>query len=809
MENLIKPLFEKISVSDFSLAHVQTAVSEADVLPILVIQRNSRIDRIAVQALMEKHLQIQASRIHFLDTPIDWDRETDKISSWAQNNDIFLVSLAQSGKSGSPCQVFLPLQRLGKQLNKTATLIPVHPVWNKYPRPLRSSGRLFGGKRTLSGAGRFRKILFSPGQITLEVGTPTPIHTLVTRRIDDREQEHLIRTHLFRTLVRLERAVIGPPMKSRQLTAQRVMRDRRLQEQIEHLSGGSEDKREKYRAQALKILHELAADFRSRTVMRFRKVLDWAWPRVIEGFWVDEEGIERYREKARQAPALLMPCHRSHADYLLLSYLFHRYSLMIPYIAAGINLSFWPMGPIFRHSGAYFIRRSFKGDRLYPVVLEAYIRRLLKDHIPQEFFPEGTRSRTGKLLHPKTGLLSINVNMVRRAEIHDLLMAPVSITYGRLFESTSYLREADGETKEKESAKSVLRTTRLLGKNFGKVYLSFGDPFFLSEYLATRNINLQQLTDPEFREFTTELGYDVVRSIQKATRVTPVAILSLMFLSNIRKGLSKSGLLRRLEYALAFFKDRNAPMAELDTDPETQVFKVLHHLVQAGSIQELHVDGETVYRPVDDHRNYLEYYKNNIVHLFVHVSFVSIAILRAKRNRIPRSVLCEHYRFLHKLFAMEFVYDTHEPDETQVDRELNILKAHRLVQMDKDDVIVPPEALFVLRNISVILVSYLESYFTVLDSYYTIARSDDETPPNIIPSVLSRGRYLYTMGEINRRESISKFYYQTGHQWMNRSGIVNWPALSVDLRKETDTEATRTYRELKKNIRAYISAIYG
>ena len=467
------------------------------------------------------------------------------------------------------------------------------------------------------------------------------------------------------------------------------------------------------------------------------------------------------------------------------------------------------MGPIFRRSGAYFIRRSFKGDRLYPSVLEAYIRRLLKDHIPQEFFPEGTRSRTGKLLHPKTGLLSINVNAVRRGDVNDLLFTPVSITYGRLFESSSYLREADGETKEKESARSVLKTTRLLGKNFGKVYVSFGDPFFLSEYVKEKQVDLSELDDSAFREFTTELGYDVIRSIQRATRVTPIAILALMFLSNIRKGLSHSGLMRRLHYAVSLFEERNVPMAELDDEPEARVVQVLRHLVETGQVQELHVDGETVYRPEEDHRNFLEYYKNNIVHLFVDTSLVSIAILRAKRNRISREMIWEHYTFLRKLFFMEFVYDTHEPDKKTMERELVTLASHNLIQLDGNEVVVPSDALFVLRNIAAIIVSYLESYFTILDSYQPIARGDDEVPPSILPSVLSRGRYLFAMGEITRRESINKFYYQTGHQWMNRSGLVNWPVLATELRKDMDTEVTRNYRELKKTIRGYLTVIYG
>jgi len=724
--------------------------------------------------------------------------------------DAAVVFLGSGQRPGDPAPLFTQLYEEAERAGRTVMLVPTMPIWDKFPRSMKQWRELRKPKSAPGDLRRIYRLLVSPHKRTaLEMGEPIPLSGYFLRKESPKEVELRIRLHLFRSLLRLERAVVGPPLRDRNRTVNRVLKDRRLLEQIEELAAGDPEKRAALVAQARKILFELAADFRQSTIIRFRRTLDWAWPKVIEGFWVDEPGLEKYREISRKAPALVLPCHRSHADYLLVSYLFNHYNLMIPYIAAGINLSFWPMGPIFRHSGAYFIRRSFKGDRLYPLVLDAYVRRLLKDHIPQEFFPEGTRSRTGKLLHPKTGLLAINLRAVQRGDVPDLAIAPVSIVYGRLFESSSYLREAEGAGKQKESAAAVLKTTRLLGKNFGKVYLNFAPPFLLSEYLADHNVKLETLDDTAFRELTTSLGYHVIREIQRATLVTPIALLALLFLSNIRRGMRKDGLLRRARYALAYLNSRGARLAEFSEDPEPAILDFLDRLVRAERIESIQLEGDTVFRAVEQHRNDLEYYKNNIVHLFVYVSFAAISLLMEKRESVSLENVRYHYEFLRHLFFKEFIYDTTDPSPEELDRELNALCEFGLITRAGDMIRIESGGTFILRNIASLLLSYLEAYATVLDSYTAIARSDDTPPPNIIPSIISRGKLLYTMGDITRRESINKFYYQTGHQWMNVSGLVNWPVLFEALRKREENDAVTAYRNLKDRVKQALSAIYG
>lgn len=800
-------IFSRLQITDHVLQMISENIQSPDSLTVFVLKHDSRLEKRFLKWVIEESIGRDLKFFPSFTTtnPRDGEKALLRVNEWKSDQPVLVILQPQKPFKKTP-PFFNQLAELVQKTGKKLILIPICIIWNKYPLAI-TKHPLFSGKHRYHSEIYHRyMLLFRPKNIVFEIGTPfTPDFSGYDTKTGDQQ----VRSRLFRYLARMERAVTGPPMRSRAHISQRVLKDRRFLKQLELLSGGDEEKQPKLLRQAEKILYEMAADFKKSTIKKFQKTLGWAWPKIIEGFWVDHKGMDQYRILSRKAPALVMPCHRSHADYLIVSYLFNMNNLMLPFIAAGINLSFWPMGPIFRRSGAYFIRRSFKGDKLYPLVLEAYIRRLLKDKIPQEFFPEGTRSRTGKLLHPKTGLMAINLSAVRNGDVKDLLFVPLSIVYGKLFETGSYLHEAEGAVKKKENARSVLKTARLLGKNFGKVYMNFGKMFMLSDFLSEKGIQLDQLNDNEFRDFTNQAGYRVIREIQKSTLITPIALVSLLFLSNVRRGMTRDSLMLRLDYALRFFKSRSVPVAELSTAIDEAIIRVLDYLVQSEKIEEHTIGNQVIYRPVESRRSYMEYYKNNIIHHFIDVSFVAASILKVKKSSFTFQELAEEYNFLHKLFHMEFVYETDDPQQSNIRRELSLLKELGLVSREGEAFSIDSKSSFVLRNIAGCILSYLEAYYTILESYYSISRQNETLPPNILPSILTRGKLLHAMGEITKKESVNKFYYQTGHQWMNRSGLVNWSALAPELRKGEKTEQILNYRQLKENLNAFISAITG
>src|SRR5206468_3970005 len=234
-------------------------------------------------------------------------------------------------------------------------------------------------------------------------------------------------------------------------------------------------------------------------------------------------------------PVVLVPCHRSHFDYLILSYIFHTNYLSPPHIAAGINLSFWPMGPLFRGAGAFFIRRTFEDNELYKMVFRKYLTFLIREGYTQEFFIEGGRTRTGKILTPKLGMLSTILNAFVQGVRRDLYFVPISIHYGRIPEEEAYKREVAAEEKQRESLWALLRARSVLKRRYGTVYVSYADPISLNAVLGpARERFAAGLGDPEGEEekrrFIQRLGFRLLRAVNDAavagaTAVSATALL--------------------------------------------------------------------------------------------------------------------------------------------------------------------------------------------------------------------------------------------------------------------------------------------
>ncbi|WP_274873272.1 1-acyl-sn-glycerol-3-phosphate acyltransferase, partial [Serratia marcescens] len=224
------------------------------------------------------------------------------------------------------------------------------------------------------------------------------------------------------------------------------------------------------------------------------RVLSWTWNRLYQG--INVTNAERVRQLAQDGHEIVyVPCHRSHMDYLLLSYVLYHQGLVPPHIAAGINLNFWPAGPIFRRLGAFFIRRTFKGNKLYSTVFREYLGELFTRGYSVEYFVEGGRSRTGRLLEPKTGTLSMTIQAMLRGGTRPITLVPIYIGYEHVMEVGTYAKELRGATKEKESLPQMLRGLRKL-RNLGQGYVNFGEPLPLTAYLNQNVPQWRESIDP-------------------------------------------------------------------------------------------------------------------------------------------------------------------------------------------------------------------------------------------------------------------------------------------------------------------------
>src|SRR6476659_9007603 len=348
---------------------------------------------------------------------------------------------------------------------------------------------LFSENWTL--VGRFRRllaILLNGRNTMVRFATPIDLRAIVTEDIPSeravRKLSRVLRTHFHR----IREAVIGPDLSTRRLLIDKVLAADSVKEaiadQARRDNRGSTDKgHEDAWKKAYAFAYEIAADYSHPVVRSASFLLTSVWNRVFRGVLVHH--LDELKAAATGYVVVYVPCHRSHMDYLLLSYLLFTRGIVPPHIVAGINLNLPVIGTLLRRGGAFFIRRSIRGSALYSAVLGEYVAQLVAGGYSLEFFVEGGRSRTGRLLQPKGGMVSMTVRGYLRQPSRPVLFQPVYIGYEKLMEGTSYLDELSGKPKQNESIlRLLIGIPRVLRQNYGQVVVNFGEPIALDDMLA-------------------------------------------------------------------------------------------------------------------------------------------------------------------------------------------------------------------------------------------------------------------------------------------------------------------------------------
>ncbi len=247
---------------------------------------------------------------------------------------------------------------------------------------------------------------------------------------------------------------------------------------------------------------------------------------MFQGISYNVEELQHIKAISQKGPIVFVPCHKSHVDYLMLPYLMYRNNMAVPYIAAGANLSFWPIGPIFRALGAFFLRRTFRGNVLYSKVFSEYIHQVLLEGYNIKIFIEGTRSRTGKLIMPKLGFLSILMNAYKNGACDDLVFAPIYIGYDHVLEEKSYLHEIEGGKKEPESFLQVVSARKFLKNRYGKIYIKFHPTISLNKLLEQDGTRFDEMLTKDQNALCRNMGHRIINAINTVTVITPHALVT-------------------------------------------------------------------------------------------------------------------------------------------------------------------------------------------------------------------------------------------------------------------------------------------
>ena len=503
------------------------------------------------------------------------------------------------------------------------------------------------------------------------------------------------------------------------------------------------------------------------------------WRRIYDAIIVDDADLERVRQAARKGPLVLVPSHRSHVDYLVMSQVMIQHGMLPPHIAAGDNLSFFPLGPILRRGGAFFLRRSFKGDVVYGAVFRAYVRRLFKEGLTQEFFIEGGRSRTGKTLPPKLGLLSMLVDAWLESREDDAVFVPCHIAYEKIVEATSYTKELGGAAKEKESAAGLVKAAGVLRGRYGKVFVTFDEPISLKDHMAQRGLGRDDVAnagdglDDVVRAATAGLGHRIVYGINRAALVTAMSVVCASLFGFRKKGLDEAQLLAGATLLLAHIKRVGgrrfeAGLGLTDNDDSARIVLrgALDKLVGDGLIHRQEADGRTLYRVDDNAWLILDVHKNHVLHHAVSEAIVASALIAAGATpgtSRPRAEVKRQARVLSRALKLEFIFQPGVPFDALFDRAIDHAAASGFIVLGGNDhstIGVPdqglPRAAFgFARNL---IAGFVECYAVVVDRIVDIVGPDAGglEERQVVARLLDAVRAGVMAGDLHAVEAASK-----------------------------------------------------
>ncbi len=691
------------------------------------------------------------------------------------------------------------LIELQKQTDTQVIIVPediiyVTKPWHKDP----SLGDILLGTHEKPGLiKRLFLLVRQPEKIRVAVANPVNLKEFINLpeidSLDAEFQTHRLRSHLVDILNRQRKSITGPVLKSRQEITEDILTRKSLKEYLADYAAKNNRPLYKINKKAASYINEIAANYNMRVISFLNLLLTWVFNNIFDGLVLNQNEINRMREKSTQAPLILIPCHKSHLDYLLLPYVMLRNNMPCPHIAAGKNLSFWPLGPIFRGGGAFFIRRTFKGAELYTKIFGAYLEKLLYEGFNLKIFIEGGRSRTGKLLTPRPGGLGMIIRAYLNGACDNLYFVPVFVGYDRVLEEDAYLKEIEGGKKSPETLKGLLNTRKFLKKKYGKVYIKFDEPLSLKDYLKEKDIDLSRSTDQEYMQFVKQFGYKLINSINENAIVTPHGIVASAILNGDKNNFVKGQMIERVNTYMNLLTFNQVDLSDtLIMDQSQAINTVIQNFISRTFIEladedEEEISDNTTFIVKHNKRAILDYYKNSAICFFVPAAYTALAILEIDQFKFSLSDLVHRYKFLQKIFTDEFSYDDEITPEEQISKCIKGFINEGILVPDPNqaDILnLTSQGLRKLKWFAAFLLPFFESYKTCL-LFLEKEKTDKYDAKEQTKKIQSFGNKLYKRNHITLKESLSLVNYRNAATYFARNDILgSEDQIQIDYYKE-------------------------
>ncbi len=611
-----------------------------------------------------------------------------KSAQFQIDENLGIVFLHQS-KSNDKKQISPRLQRLITAVHNypqlTINLIPVTILWGRAPEKEDSlfkllvtdnwqepsiSKQLFNigvmGRNTFVEFHRPYDLRQLIAELTSNSGDDKQAEMVTTSRELTTNQDAManitlnIQSSLSAILKKRRTSIIGPDLSDRRNVVDKLLYTPAIRTAIEKESQKSGQNIDKVKKTARHYLEEITSDYSYYVVRFFEGFLTWLWTQLYDG--VEVKNFDRVREVATDHEVIYVPCHRSHVDYLLLSYIIYKQGLITPHVAAGNNLNMPILGKILRGGGAFFMRRSFRDNPLYASVFKEYMHSILQRNTPLEYFIEGGRSRSGRLLPPKLGMISMTVQSHLRKAGKPIVFIPTYIGYERIMEGGTYIGELKGKPKESENLLALFKTGRKLERIFGTVHVNFGSPLFLNDFMEKFNVALNSLPadttevelDKKTKAMISNIGVKILQNINKSAVINPISLLSLVILSTPNSALDEETCLEQIALYKKIVTD--LPYDEDMSVTEMSPQEIIDYGIQLKLVERTpHILGNLI-QVANNQSALLSYFRNNILHVYISASFLGAMLHRngnISRHSIE-TIFEQLYPFLQNELFLKF-----------------------------------------------------------------------------------------------------------------------------------------------------------
>ncbi len=649
----------------------------------------------------------------------------------------------------------------------TAHVVPLALFWRKGPRARRRFLNLFYGAATRpTDVAKVTSFLTTYRGLSVKVGEPVDLGAFVASRRGEGEQTvaRKLRRSILMFLYREEKVVEGPTLQPLHKVQEAVLAAPRVQAAIE--ARGQENRRSLEGAvqEAEGMVREIAANMNSTVLAILNAAVGTIMRRLFTS--IHPTGLGRVAECAKRNPIVLVPSHRSYFDFLILSTMFYTNYLVPPHVAARENMAFGPFGYLWRRVGAFYMRRSFD-DPLYKEVFRGYLSYLIREGFTQEFFIEGSRSRTGRTNAPRLGMLTWNVEAFLDSRRRDLFFVPISITYERLVEERAIVGELEGAKKTEESMAALVRARKYLRRRFGSVYVNFGEPISLADALGERRERMTRTeNEGEKRAFIEGLGNRITERINWAAVPSAMSVAACALLGKRRRGMFRAELASRMQEIVDLLQLQGVKLTEALERDQGDLEESISSLLPSDLIHLTHdARGDILYFE-ESGRRALDLYRNSIVHFLAAPSFLARRLLAGPcREDIRKDVAT----WL-DLFYWEFFTPRAEVLAAQLDAFLDHFEHFGRIERVDGELRATEKGLPYFRFLAELTRGVVEVYYA---TFAAVASAQGTlTAKNLLKAAEDQYDRSGLLGEVDRRESASPAAFGNAIEWLVRCHVL-------------------------------------